>query len=113
MDFRSDLDALTLGTLTGGPMHGYEIMRRINARGEDSIRIKEGQLYPILHRLESEGRIVAEWEPQEGKPARKNYRLTEEGHRLLEKKRQAWASFVTTVNALLDPMKEVRHGAEG
>lgn len=110
MDFRSDLDALALGALTGGPMHGYEIMRRINARGEDSIRIKEGQLYPILHRLESEGRIVAEWEAQEGKPARKNYRLTEDGHRLLEKKRQAWTAFASTVEALLHPQKEANHG---
>jgi len=109
MDFRGDLDALTLGVLANGPLHGYEVMRRINQQGDEAIRIKEGQLYPILHRLESEGQIVAEWEPQEGKPARKVYRLTESGHRVLAKKRAKWARFMDSVNALLNPGKESSH----
>ena len=107
MDFRGDLDALTLAVLASGPTHGYEVMRRINERGDEALRIKEGQLYPILHRLESDGQIVAQWEPQQGKPARKVYQMTDAGQRLLAKKRDNWARFTLSVDALLNPVKEV------
>lgn len=102
MSFRSDLDALVLATLTAGAMHGYDISRRINQCGEGTVRVQEGQLYPILHRLEADGLIAADWVPQEGKPARKVYRLTDSGHAALEVKRADWARFAATVGALMN-----------
>jgi PadR family transcriptional regulator, regulatory protein PadR len=110
MDFRGDLQALVLGVLQDDGLHGYEITRRINEQGGETFRIKESQLYPILHRLESEGTITAEWIPQEGKPARKVYHLTADGKKLLEKKRANWAQFMASVNALLTPSKEATNG---
>ena len=109
MAFRSDLDALILGVLNRGRMHGYEISRRINDGALGAVQVKEGQLYPILHRLENEGAIEAEWLPQEGKPARKVYRLTEQGKRDLEAKRDAWESFAKGVSLLMDAQPEVSH----
>lgn len=103
MDFRGDLDALVLGVLQNGGLHGYEISRRINDGGGDSVRVREAQLYPILHRLESEGKVSAEWIPQEGKPARKVYQLTDEGIALLQTKRDNWARFAESVSTLLNP----------
>jgi PadR family transcriptional regulator PadR len=114
MAFRGDLDALILGVLSAGAMHGYEITRRINGAGGESITVREAQLYPLLHRLESEGRIRAEWVPQEGKPARKVYSLTDAGRRELQAKRAAWERFSASVSALLAPPAaegpEVAHG---
>ena len=110
MAFRSDLDALILGVLQSGRLHGYEITKRINLQGETVLRVKEGQLYPILHRLENEGLIVAEWVPQEGKPARKVYGLTDKGQGELVKKRAAWEEFAKSINTLLTPaFPEVSH----
>ncbi len=119
MAFRGDLDALVLGVLaSAGAAHGYEITRRINGAGggagETAIAVREGQLYPILHRLENEGRIQAEWIPQEGKPARKVYALTEAGRAELATKREAWRKFAESVSSLLaaPPAQnpEVSHG---
>lgn len=107
MAFRGDLDALILGVLTVGQMHGYEISKRINEAGDTdengtpSVRVQEGQLYPLLHRLENEGLIEANWLPQEGKPARKVYRLTEAGRGALESKRASWRLFARSVSNLL------------
>lgn len=101
MAFRSDLDALVLGVLTAGPMHGYDITRRINALGAGSIRVQEGQLYPILHRLEADAKVAAEWIPQEGRPARKVYRLTESGHDALQAKRADFERFAASIASLL------------
>ncbi|GAB4456282.1 MAG: helix-turn-helix transcriptional regulator [Armatimonadaceae bacterium] len=110
MDFRSDLDAMVLGVLQDTSLHGYEITRRINERST-AFRIKEGQLYPILHRLENEGHIAATWVPQEGKPDRKVYRLTDSGLNLLERKKRNWSEFVASVTAVLTPAKGENHAS--
>jgi PadR family transcriptional regulator PadR len=110
MAFRTDLDALVLGVLQGGVCHGYEITKRINALGETAFRVNEGQLYPILHRLENEGKVMAEWIPQEGKPARKTYALTQAGRKELDARRDAWNQFVAAVDSVLAVPVEVKVG---
>ena len=106
MAFRSDLDALILGVLSREEMHGYEITRRINDGADGAVQVKEGQLYPILHRLENEGRIEAHWLPQEGKPARKVYAITDTGKRELAAKRDMWQRFAQSVSLLLGEKTE-------
>lgn len=105
MAFRGDLDALVLGVLASGKMHGYEITQTINAAGgsDGAVSVKEGQLYPILHRLENDEKIEAEWIEQAGRPARKVYRLTDAGRKELEHKRASWEAFSQTVGLLLAP----------
>jgi PadR family transcriptional regulator PadR len=108
MSFRCDIDALILGVLQ---LHGYEIAKRINARDETVLRVREGQLYPILHRIENEGLISSEWVQQDGKPARRLYRLTEPGRRQLDTHRESWRKFSESVNSLLTiPKTEASHG---
>ncbi len=107
MSFRGDLEALVLATLSEQALHGYEITRRVNSL--DGVKMLDGQLYPLLHRLEADGFIEAEWVPQEGKPARKVYRLTESGAGKLATKRDEWEAFAASVSQLLTPPKEPRH----
>ena len=85
MAFRRDLDVLMLSVLQAEALHGSEIARRIDARGETAFRTKEGRIYPILYRMENTGMLQSDWIPQEGKPARKVYRLTESGRGRLGK----------------------------
>jgi DNA-binding PadR family transcriptional regulator len=99
--FKSDLEALILGVLHGGSLHGYEIAKRIRERGGDTLAVGEGRLYPALHKLESEGKVCARWEPQEGKPPRRLYELTEQGQKDLIEKKDAWSKFVSGVGSIL------------
>lgn len=108
MAFKSDLEALVLGSLQNGAMHGYEISKRISSRFEGTLRLGEGQLYPILHKLEEQGLVIAEWFSQEGKPARKIYSLTEEGIRQLAEKRQGWEKFSASIGSILARPQEAR-----
>src|ERR1700722_4385399 len=111
MAFRTDHDALVLGVLQLGSMHGYEITKRINQQGEKVFSMKEGQLYPILHRLENEGKIVSEWVQTQGKPAKRVYSIPENGERELIKQRESWKQFVSLVNQIMTPTNiEVNHG---
>ena len=103
MAFRGDLEALVLGALDGGAAHGYEIARRIKSVSEEALAVGEGLLYPALHALERDGLVAAEWVPQEGKPNRKVYRLTDEGRGALAKKRKEWLRFAQGVSAVLKP----------
>ena len=102
MAFKSDLDTMILAVLRTESMHGYEIAKAIKLRSSDVLKVGEGQLYPALHILEKDGLVKAEWEQQQGKPAKKIYSLTEEGAKKLAKQKKEWDSFVAGVGAILN-----------
>jgi DNA-binding PadR family transcriptional regulator len=70
-----------LGFLRQKPLHGYQIYQQLSDPSGLGLvwRIKQSQLYALLSRLEGEGYITAELEPQDARPTRKVYRLTERG----------------------------------
>jgi len=71
-----------LGFLRKGPMHGYEIHRRLSDPAGMGLvwRLKQSQLYALLRRLEKEGYVGAALEPQETRPPRKVFQLTQLGN---------------------------------
>lgn len=106
MSFKTDLEAVVLGSLQDQGLHGYEISKRISAKSEGLLKIGEGQLYPTLHKLEQEGMVSSEWLPQEGKPARKIYSLTDAGLAELAEKRKGWEKFARGIGAIISHPKE-------
>lgn len=79
-------EALVLGLLREGPKHGYQIALELADRSAGMFRLKHGTLYPILHRLETDGRIAGSW--TEDRRPRKVYRLTAAGGRWLVEQRE-------------------------
>jgi len=55
------LDLLILKTLALGPQHGWAIVTRLHQISSEAVLVKQGSLYPALHRLERRGLIDAEW----------------------------------------------------
>ena len=106
---RGHLESLVLAVLQRGPTHGLEIMRRLNAAGGGSLRLKEGTLYPALYRLEESGLVQAEWEDAEpgrreaGRrgPRRRIYRLTSKGKRQFDRGRAEFQEFVQVIGGIL------------
>jgi PadR family transcriptional regulator AphA len=77
-----------LGYLRHGPLHGYELHRRL-AEGDglgQVWRLKQGHLYALLARLETEGCVASRVLPQDSRPARREYTLTAAGR----ERYQAW-----------------------
>jgi transcriptional regulator len=111
--FKSDLEALVLGVLQTGDLHGYEIAKRIQQISERALQVGEGQLYPALHKLEKQGLVCATWVPQEGKPPRKVYSLTDAGLDELSRQRRSWEAFANAVNAVLLPKPTSAEGSRG
>lgn len=84
-----------------GKMYGYEIMQTIEKKSDGKIKLTFGSLYPILHKLESEGLIYSESETI-GKRIRKYYFLTENGVKEKDNKVLEIKEFISTLNQLLD-----------
>ena len=70
-----------LGLLKQKPMHGYELCRAAGRLEGVSLvwRIKQSAIYAMLDRMEAMGWIAGRVVPGETRPARKEYRLTDEG----------------------------------
>lgn len=106
MAFRVDLESLILAVLGDEGIHGYEIARRIKVRSGDALSVGEGLLYPTLHKMNRDGLVTAEWVTEEGRPARKEYRLTEAGSKALAASQETWQRFARGVSRVM----EANHG---
>jgi PadR family transcriptional regulator PadR len=84
------LDLLILKSLATEARHGWAIAKRIQAASGDVLQIKQGSLYPALHRLESQGLIRAEWKESETGRESKFYSLTKAGRAQLETEISQW-----------------------
>jgi DNA-binding PadR family transcriptional regulator len=70
--------ATVLAALAHGHRYGFEIL--------DVTGLRAGTVYPVLRRLEEGAMVASSWEDAadaraEGRPARRNYRLSPEGLR--------------------------------
>lgn len=77
------LELALLGFLREQAIHGYALHQELSdPRGLGPVwQIKLGHLYALLGKLEEAGYASTTIEPQENKPPRKLYHLTEEGER--------------------------------
>jgi transcriptional regulator len=96
------LDLLILRTLAGAALHGWDIAKRIAVVSNDRLFLKQGSLYPALHRLEDRGWIEAEWGISDAGRNAKFYRLTRKGRRELQAEKAHWLSFATAVQNVLE-----------
>jgi PadR family transcriptional regulator PadR len=101
MAYKAEIEALVLGSLIHGPLHGYRIVQAIRAKSDGALKCGDNQIYPVLHRLESEGLVSAEWQIQQGKPSRKVYALTQEGTSKLEHHRKEWRRYAANFAAAI------------
>lgn len=95
------LDVLILKSLASEPRHGWAIAKRIQAASGDVLQIKQGSLYPALHRLEHQGLIKAEWRTNEtGRDAR-FYTLTRSGRAQLQAELEQWDRLSSAIDLTL------------
>ena len=94
---RSCHEALILATLADGPRHGYQLALEIEERSEGRFRFNHGTLYPILHKLESQGFIDGSWAEPAGKRKRRQYALTSAGRKQLDQLRKAWSTYFNSL----------------
>ncbi len=88
-----------LALVRPGECYGSQILERVNAGGQ---LVTEGALYPLLSRLEREGRLASRWTVEEAAAPRKYYRLTPQGRSDLQSMSEAWTTFKTAMSQLVE-----------
>lgn len=68
-----------LGFLSYTPLTGYELEGWINVSTGNFWHAKLSQIYATLKALEEDGKLTSHVEPQEGRPDRRVYTITEAG----------------------------------
>jgi PadR family transcriptional regulator, regulatory protein PadR len=107
---RGTLELCVLALISSKPRYGYDLVSALERW--EPLATTEGTVYPLLRRLQREGKIEASWQESAAGPPRKYYRLTPQGHDLLERMAADWAELSEAVReTLLGEEKEAKsHG---
>jgi PadR family transcriptional regulator PadR len=96
------LDLLILKTVALQPRHGWAISERLHQISKATLDIRQGSLYPALHRLERRGWIKARWGTSDNNRRAKYYELTKGGRARLETEISAWRKLSAAVAQVIE-----------
>jgi transcriptional regulator len=97
---KSAVEMLILEVASEGPTYGYALAQTVAERSNGYFELKEGSLYPALHRLERQKLLRSSWQEADGR-RRKYYELTPSGRTELAARKRSWVSFAAGVNGVL------------
>ena len=83
--FTGTLDVIVLKAVSRGILHGYAIGAWIREHSQETLAVREGVLYPALHRLERKKLVTARWGKTDTGRRAKFYSLTIAGQQHLER----------------------------
>jgi DNA-binding PadR family transcriptional regulator len=99
----NEREAAILGLLFENPLYGYTIEKIIEKRGmRHWTDIGFSSIYYVLKRLESRNFIESSCQPQDDKPSRKVYTITDTGRRILKEKIRSLLSQSTRIASPFD-----------
>jgi len=85
-----------------GPLHGYAITSKVEKMTDGKIKLTYGAIYPILHKLESEGVLVTASENYNNR-IRIYYALTDKGQSVVIEKIKEMKEFIESLQRIVDP----------
>ncbi|HUT24177.1 MAG TPA: PadR family transcriptional regulator [Sumerlaeia bacterium] len=100
------LDMMILDVVARGPTYGYQMAQTVLLKSDGALELKEGSLYPALHRLERQGMLASHWVDTEDGRRRKYYKITAAGVKALAVKRAEWLRFTRGVDGALGGANE-------
>lgn len=92
------LDIVILNLLSHGRYHGYEMVQIL--KKIEGLKIREGNIYPILARLQTDGLVSSDCEPSRDGPPRKYFKLTALGQRSLEDMNAHWHQITESIEQI-------------
>lgn len=107
---KGSTETLILSLLCDESMYGYQLVKEMDQRSSGYFRLKEGTLYPALHRLERDGMVEGMWMASPNGQFRRYYHITGTGHRRLESMLQEWDLFTKAVDLIARPVGTLARG---
>jgi PadR family transcriptional regulator, regulatory protein PadR len=102
---KGSTEILVLSLLQERPMYGYEISQLLEQRSGGYFEMKEGLLYPALHRMQQKGWLSSDWQTVDGRP-RKYYALTSLGQKVFGEQAAEWKDFLQALESMLERNKQ-------
>ena len=99
---KASLNYFVLMLLRNSPKHGYMLMQDIERHTGGHWRPSHSAIYKLLNRLEADG-YIGSWEEKDGERARRVYKISETGIKLLEESDKDFESFINAfISSLLE-----------
>ena len=96
-----------LAVLAKGPLHGYELTKRISEiPGFLDEQPDISGIYRLLKSLESRGMVISDWETAKGERAKRVFTLTDDGRRCLENWYETLSRHRKAIDALLKSVQK-------
>ncbi len=102
---------MLLSILLEGESYGYQIIQKVKQLSGGLMEWSDGMLYPVLHRLEKEKFIAADWKLSEEGRRRKYYSITPLGQEELRKEVKEWMGVHDVFSKLWGPLKLAEAGS--
>jgi DNA-binding PadR family transcriptional regulator len=93
-------------------MYGYEIIKELEVLSDQSFQLKEGTLYPILHKLENMKWVSSYMTLTENNIKRKYYKITQLGLQQFAEEKQTWEAYKNSIVKVLGGQKYVNQTQE-
>ena len=98
---KGNTETLLLSLLEAEPMYGYRIVKEVEKRSSGYFALKEGTLYPALHRLERDNLVEGQWQDTPNNVPRRYYRITSKGRKALAQRLSEWQRFSHAMNSVM------------
>ena len=108
---KGSTETLILSLLAEVSMYGYSLAKEMDRRSSGYFRLKEGTLYPALHRLERDRLLEGKWEESPNGQSRRYYQITPVGRERLESMLEEWDTFAKAVNLIAHPVGTIARKA--
>ena len=96
------METIILSLLTKKTMYGYELVKELERRSCGYFRVKEGTIYPALHRMEKEQLLESAWSSTPNGQTRRYYQITPKGRETLIIMKEEWTRFSQAVGQVME-----------
>jgi PadR family transcriptional regulator, regulatory protein PadR len=107
--FQKDLNGGLVGLVllailarSSDDLYGYEIAKRLASANEGVAIFKEGTIYPVLRALSAANLLTSRIVPSYAGPARRYYRITDQGRTVLAEWTAIWAGTRSFVDRFIE-----------
>ena len=99
---KGNTETLLLSLLSEGLKYGYMLVKEIEGRSDGYFRVKDGTIYPALHRMEREKLVESIWDSSSNGQSRRYYQITPKGRQTLQSLKEEWDKFCRALGLIME-----------
>ena len=102
---KGNTETLLLSLLSEDPKYGYLLVKEIESRSGGYFQVKDGTIYPALHRMERGELVESSWDSSSNGQTRRVYSITPKGRYFLQTMIEEWGKFCRALSLIMESQK--------